>query len=56
MNRFNRMHDMLIEPPEIDDEDGEFDGMTIAEIHKQQQRDREDFEAERYRQRQEDME
>ena len=59
MNRFNRMHDIFLEP-EDDREDSslpdEADEMSIAAIHKQQQRDREDFEAERYRQRQEDEE
>lgn len=56
---FNRMHDIFLEP-EDDMEDcslpDEADEMSIAALHKQQQRAREDFLAEIYRQKHEDME
>ncbi len=49
--QFNSAHDRLLEPPDEDfDDDDEID---IAELHKQQQRDREDWLAETMRQRQE---
>ena len=59
MNRFNRMHDIFLEP-EDDREDSslpaEDDEMSIAAMNKQPQRDREEFEAERYRDRHADEE
>ncbi len=58
MNKLNRMHDIFLEPE--DDLEGcslpgEVDEMSIASLHKQQQRDREDYLAEIYRQKQEGM-
>lgn len=54
--KFDRMHDSWLEP-EDDMEDcsltDENDEMSIASLHKQQQRDYEDFLAETYRQRKE---
>jgi len=56
--KFDRMHDFLLEP-EDDFEDcslpDESEEMSIAALHKQQQRDREDYLAEIYRQKQEGM-
>ncbi len=53
--KFNRMHDMLLEPPVLDDEDGEQDETDRATLLKQQQRDLEDYLAEKYYKQQEGM-
>jgi hypothetical protein len=55
--QFAAAHDRYLEPPEeMYDDSEEGDETDLAEIRKQEQRDREDFEAEQYRQRREDME
>jgi len=51
--QFNSAHDRLLEPPEDDFDDSDDEEIDIAELHKQQQRDREDWLAETMRQRQE---
>lgn len=53
--QFAAAHDRLLEPPDITDGWPEDDEMTLASIYKQQQRDWEDYQAEQYRQRQEDQ-
>ena len=51
--RFAAMHDRHLDPPDEDFDDSDDDEIDIAELHKQQQRDREDWLAETMRQRQE---
>ena len=53
--QFDAAHDRYLEPPDDDDGEETWDEMDLADIRKQEQRDREDFEAEHYRQRQEDQ-
>jgi len=53
---FARMHDAYLEPPDEDFDDSEPDEMDLASIRKQEQRDREDFEAEKLRQKKEEAE
>lgn len=53
--QFAAAHDRYLEPP--DDEDGEetLDEMDLADIERQNQIDHEDWQAEQYRQKQEDQ-
>lgn len=51
--RFSAMNDRHLDPPDEDVDDGEDAETDLAELYKQQQRDREDWLAETMRQRQE---
>jgi len=53
--QFAEAHDRLLEPPDEEFDDTTDDEMDLADIHKQEQRDREDWLAEQYRQKQEDV-
>jgi hypothetical protein len=55
MYRFNRAHDKYLEPPELEDEDGEIDECDLADIERQNRIDREDWQAETLLQKKEDM-
>lgn len=51
--QFAAAHDRYLEPPEEEFDDSEDDEMDLADIERQAQIDREDWQAERLRQRQE---
>lgn len=53
--QFAAAHDRYLNPPDEDFNDSE-DEMDLASIRKQEQRDWEDYQAEKYRQKQEDAE
>jgi hypothetical protein len=53
-NKFNRAHDKYLEPPDLEDEDGEIDECDLADIERQRRIDKEDWDAETLRQRKED--
>jgi hypothetical protein len=53
--QFAAAHDRYLEPPEEEFDDSEDDEMDLADIERQAQIDREDWQAERLRQRQEDQ-
>lgn len=53
--QFAAAHDRYLDPPDITDDGPEDDEMILASIYKQQQRDWEDYQAEQYRQKQEDQ-
>lgn len=53
--QFAAAHDRYLEPPDEEVDDTTDDEMDLADIHKQEQRDREDWLAEQYRQRKEDQ-
>lgn len=52
---FARAHDRYLEPPEESDDTLEQDECDLADIERQKRIDHEDYLAERYRQRQEDL-
>jgi hypothetical protein len=51
---FAAAHDRYLEPPDEDCDDGEDDEMDLADIARQKQIDKEDWQAETLRQKQED--
>lgn len=53
--QFAAAHDRYLDPPDDEFDDTTDDEMDLASIHKQEQRDHEDWLAEQYRQKQEDQ-
>jgi len=51
---FAAAHDRYLEPPDDDDDDGEYDEMDLADIERQKRIDKEEWEAEKLYQRQEE--
>lgn len=54
--KFNRAHDRYLNPPDPVEGEDELDEMDLASIARQRRIDYEDWQAEKLRQRQEDME